>query len=318
MKKALITGTTGFAGSFLAEKLLSNGHFSVSGTYISENQFENINSFKKDLDLHKVNLLDEKETDDLIKETKPDLIFHLAALSFPYGSLENPAGTISNNTIAQINLFEAIRKNDTNPKVLVISSADIYGMVKEENLPIDEKTPFMPTTPYSVSKIAQDFLGLQYFLAYDMQIVRLRPFNHIGPRQAPQFVVPAFAKQIAEIEKGEKEAVIKVGNLSAKRDFTDVRDIVEAYVLALEKGDLGEVYNIGSGKSWEISEILDKLLSLSDKKIAIEIDKDKVRPKDEPDLICNHSKFTDRTGWKPKINIDQTLKDTLDYWRNIV
>jgi len=176
----------------------------------------------------------------------------------------------------------------------------------------------MPTNPYAVSKIAQDFLGLQYFLSYGLKIVRVRPFNHIGPRQSPRFVVPSFAKQIAEIEKGKKENILHVGNLSSRRDFTDVRDMVAAYLLSLEKGDLGDVYNIGSGVSRQISKMLDMLLSLSSKKIDVEIDKSLFRPKDDPELVCDKSKFTKQTGWEPKIEIEKTLKDTLDYYRNIV
>lgn len=176
----------------------------------------------------------------------------------------------------------------------------------------------MPTSPYSVSKIAQDFLGLSYFLAYRLKIVRVRPFNHIGPKQSPHFVVSSFAKQISEIEKGKKEPILRVGNLEAKRDFTDVRDMVNAYVLATQKGKDGEVYNLGSGRAYKISEILEKLVSLSFSKIKVVEDKTLFRPNDNPQLVCNADKFTKLTGWRPQIPLATTLKETLDYWRKMI
>lgn len=316
MKKALITGAAGFAGGFLIEHLLEKD-FDVAGTYLSDDQLQ-FAVCKDKVNFKKLDLLDATATSNLIKEVKPDYIFHLAALTSPHDSFDSPALTITNNTTAQVNLLEAVKSNNIDSKILIISSADVYGIVDKKDLPIDEDTPLMPVNPYAVSKVAQDFLGLQYFLANNLRIVRVRPFNHIGPRQSPRFVVSSFAKQIAEIEKGEKEPFILVGNLSSKRDFTDVRDMVKAYLLALEKGKEGEVYNIGSGTSYEISEILDMLLSKSSKKINIKVDKTLLRQKDEPDLVCDSSLFTKQTGWLPKIDIENTLKDTLDYWRDIV
>ncbi len=319
MKKALITGAAGFAGGFLIEHLLSKGNFNVTGTYLSEYQLEF--AIRKDaVEFKKLDLLDASVTAQLLKDSKPDYIFHLAALTSPSESFENPSGTITNNISAQVNLLEGIRSINLNAKTLIISSADIYGLVNKKDLPIDENTPLRPTNPYAVSKLAQDFLGLQYFLSYGLKIIRVRPFNHIGPRQSSRFVIPSFAKQIAEIEKGKKDSVIHVGNLSSKRDFTDVRDMVSAYLLSLEKGELGDVYNIGRGVSYEISEMLDMLLSLSNKKIEIkvEVDKSLIRPKDDPELVCDINKFAGQTGWEPKIDIEKTLKDTIDYWRNIV
>ena len=254
MKKALITGITGFAGSYLGEHLLKNG-YSVSGTYLSDDSLKNLPN-KDKYTLYKLNLLDQDSVANLIRQDKPEYIFHLAALTSPKNSFENPKGTFINNVSAQINLLESIKKNEFfDTKILIISSAEVYGLVAPEDLPIDEETPFNPTNPYAVSKLAQDFLGLQYYLSSKLKIIRVRPFNHIGPRQTPAFVVSAFAKRIVEIEKG-REKKMKVGNLSSKRDFTDVRDMVEAYRLALDKGEAGQVYNIGSGKSYEIKEIL--------------------------------------------------------------
>lgn len=317
MKKVLITGISGFAGSHLAERFLSIGDYDISGTYLDDSSIANL-SQKDRINLHKINLLDAKATEELVAFKKPDLLFHLAALTSPQNSFENPTETFVNNISGQITILEAIKKHNlVDTKILIVSSAEIYGLVSSENLPIDEDTQFNPTNPYAVSKLAQDFLGLQYFLSDKLRIVRVRPFNHVGPRQSPSFVVSAFAKRIVEIEKG-REKVMKVGNLTSKRDFTDARDMVRAYVLALEKGKEGEVYNLGSGKSYEISKILEMMINLATVKIETEPDKSLTRRSDNPELICDYSKFENLTGWKPEIPIEKTLTDTLDYWRSII
>lgn len=316
MKKALITGISGFAGSFLAEELLKQ-NYEVHGTHISDDN-KNIDHIKRDLSLHKVDLSSAEETENCIKKVSPDFIFHLAALTSPAQSFKEPAKVINANITAQMNVFEAVRNTRLNPRILITSSAEVYGMVEPSDLPVNEDVRLRPASPYAVSKIAQDFLGLQYFLSYGMEIIRVRPFNHVGPRQTPQFVIPAFASQIAEIEKGRQKPVLTVGNLDAKRDFTDVRDMVKAYALIMEKGDLGEVYNIGSGKSRRIGEILDQLLALSTESIEIELDPGKLRPSDVPDLYSDNSKIEAATGWKVKIDFEKTLKDTLDYFRDNV
>lgn len=240
----------------------------------------------------------------------------MAALTSPKMSFQNPAETFDNNITAQINILEAM-KNLPETKILVVSSAEVYGLVAKEDLPIDEETPFNPTNPYAVSKLAQDYLGLGYFISNKVQVVRVRPFNHVGPRQTPNFVVSAFAKRIVQIEKG-KEKVMKVGNLTSKRDFTDVRDMVKAYLLAIEKGQIGDVYNLGSGVSRQIREILDMMISLSKTKIETEEDSALLMPSDNPELVCDYSKFNALTGWKPEIPIERTLQETLEYWRGTI
>jgi len=319
MKKALITGITGFAGNYLAQHLLSSDKYDISGTYLLDEGLRNIGAIKGKLNLIKADLSEKENVFKIVKDTAPEIIFHLAALTSPFDSFSNPTRTLTNNISLQVNLLEGVRKyNLFNTRILITSSADIYGLVKKEDLPIDEDTPLMPTSPYSVSKIAQDFLGLTYFLSYNLKIIRVRPFNHIGPMQSPSFVVSSFAKQIAEIEKGKRKPILRVGNLEVKRDFTNVKDMVRAYTLAIEKGKDGEVYNIGSGTSYRIFDILDKLVSMSSSKIKIEEDKALFRPNDNPDLLCDAGKFIKLTGWKPQISIEKTLKDTLDYWRNII
>lgn len=316
-KKVLITGLSGFAGSHLAEYLVKNKDLDVNGTYLSVNTLPALEEIKNKVNLIRLDLTNNSKVQSLVSQVKPDLVFHLAALTSPADSFKNPSETVTNNIVAQINLLEAVKNLNLDTRILIVSSAEVYGKVDVKDLPIDEETPFRPSNPYAVSKIAQDFLGLQYFLSHNLKIIRVRPFNHIGPRQSPVFVVSSFAKKIAEIEKG-KDSVLHFGNLEAKRDFTDVKDMVYAYFLALEKGEAGDVYNIGSGVSYKISDILERLISFSTAKIRVEKDQKLFRPSDNPELLCDNKKFKKITGWSPKIPIDKTLKETLEYWRNIV
>lgn len=318
-KKVLITGASGFAGSYLVSFLVKKNNDKIFGTYFSEDSLSILGEDKDKIEALQVDLREEKDVSSLIENIKPDIVYHLAAFTSPAQSFISPKETVVNNISSQINLLEAIKKNNLqNTKILIISSAEVYGNVKKEDLPIDEDTKLNPTNPYAVSKLTQDFLGRQYFLSQGLKILIARPFNHIGPKQSEAFVVSAFAKKIAEIEKGKREPVLPVGNLDSKRDFTDVRDIVKAYELIVEKGAEGEAYNIGRGLSYKISRILDLLLSYSKVKIKIETDKTLLRPNDNLDLVCNASKLKKLTGWKPEIEIEKTLEDTLDYWRNII
>lgn len=319
MKNVLITGITGFAGSFLAEYLVSLGGYTISGTFHNEASLKNIEHIKEHLDLIKVDLTNKDGVEVLIAQKKPDMVFHLAAMASVGASFKDPMGTFHTNVDSEIFLLESLKALGlTNTRVLLISSAEIYGYVTPEDLPIDENTPLRPANPYSVSKITQDFLGCQYFISYQIPILRVRPFNHIGPRQATGFVAADFAKQVALIEKGLQEPVIKVGNLEAKRDFTDVRDMVRAYVMLLENGVVGEAYNIGSGVSHRIQEILDILVGLSNTQITVEVDPEKLRPSDVPEIVSDNTKLSSVIDWRPMIPLEVTLKDTLDYWRNLV
>lgn len=311
MKRVLITGITGFVGSHLRQRLEKEGGYQIFGTSLTQEET------KQNTQILKLNLLDEKSVKEAVNKIHPDYVIHLAALTSPAKSFAKPKEVLENNISAQLNLLEALRDTRGNPRIVIISSADIYGLVDEKYIPVNENTPLNPTNPYSVSKLTQDYLGLQYYHAHNMDIVRARPFNHTGPGQSEDFVVASFAKQIAEIEKEKKKNVVNVGNLKAKRDFTDVRDIVEAYILLMEKGVSGEVYNIGTGKSYKIEYILNKLTEYAKKEINVETDKEKFRPIDVPDLRCDNSKIK-KLGWTPTIKIEKTLEDTLDYWRNII
>lgn len=314
MKKALITGIAGFVGSHLAEYLISK-NFEVFGFYHPSHDSRNLKSIQGKLKLYPIDILDQKSIESAIKNITPDYVFHLAASSSPAQSFKEPVKTMENNIFGQISLLDAIVKFSPHAKVLIIGSAEEYGAIDKKDLPLNENSPLKPASPYAVSKIAQDFLGYQYFLHSNLHVVRVRPFNHIGPRQSTAFVVPAFANQIAQIElKGE--GVIKVGNLNSYRDFTDVRDIVQAYLLALLEGVEGEVYNIGSGKLTKISEILKTLLSFSNLKIKVEVDKTRFAPVEIKAISCDFSKFHKATGWQPKIPLKTTLFDTINYERN--
>ena len=314
--QALITGAGGFVGRHLCEYLLKHTDWGLTGTLFHPS--EEIESPSTRLRHHSLDLRTREGVYSVFEDSRPDFIFHLAAQSSVPTALKDPWDTLENNVQSELNLLEAVRESGREVKFLVIGSNEEYGAPKPEDLPQTERSPLRPNNPYAVSKIAQDFLGLQYYLAYGIPVVRVRPFNHTGPGQSPRFVVPAFASQIARIEVGLQEPVMRVGNLSTSRDFTDVRDIVRAYHLAVTEGEPGEVYNLASGQAHSIQDLLQTLLSYSEVDIRVERDPDKYRPVDVPLVYGSAEKFQDRTGWKPEIQFERTLQDTLAYWREQV
>lgn len=316
--KALITGITGFAGSHLADYLLARGDVEVYGTIRWRSRTENIAHVKRTLNLIECDLCDAFSVDELISKVKPDLIFHLAAQSFVPTSWNAPCDTLMNNIIGELNLFESVRKVRIDPRIQIACSSEEYGLVYGDELPIRETNPLRPLSPYAVSKIAQDYLGYQYSKSYGFKVIRTRTFNHTGPRRGEVFVTSNFARQVAEIEKGLREPVVRVGNLDAKRDFLDVRDVVKAYWLAQENGEPGEVYNIASGTARSIREVLETLIGLAGIEVTIEQDPNRMRPSDVPVLVGDYNKFKERTGWEPKVPFEITMKDLLDYWRERV
>ncbi|MBC7254355.1 MAG: GDP-mannose 4,6-dehydratase [Actinobacteria bacterium] len=316
--RILITGITGFVGSHLAEYALSRGGVEVYGTVRWRSRMENIEGILDRVHLVDCDLRDAVAVRKTLEEIKPEYIFHLAAQSYVPTSWKAPAETLFTNIISELNLLEAMRDLDLEARIHVAGSSEEYGLVFEHETPITEDNPLRPLSPYAVSKVAQDMLAYQYHRSYGLYTVRTRAFNHEGPRRGHVFVTSNFAKQIAEIEKGKKEPVIEVGNLNARRDFTDVRDMVKAYWLALQKGEPGEVYNIGSGRAVTIREMLDILLSFTDLEIEVRPVPERMRPSDVELLVCDCSKFRALTGWKPEIPLEKTLKDTLDYWRERV
>ena len=306
--KALITGIDGFVGNHLSNYLLKEG-YEVYGTSV-------IDGFKKEnINIYHMNVLDKEEIKNVINEIKPDQIYHLAGQSAVGLSWKNPVLTVDINISGTLNLLDIIRELKLNVSILIIGSSDQYGIIKPEECPVNEEHTQKPQSPYGISKKTQEELALLYSKAYDMNIIAVRPFNHIGTGQNLNFVVPDFASRIADIENGA-EPILKVGNLETYRDFTDVKDIVRGYAMLLNKGRKGEVYNIGSGKEVKVYDILRKLIDISGVSIKIEIDPDKFRPIDVPLIVSDNSKIFNDTGWKPEIILDDTLNEILQYWRN--
>jgi GDP-4-dehydro-6-deoxy-D-mannose reductase len=311
--KALITGISGFVGSHLAEYLLQATDWQVAGTVFGP--FGNIANLSGRLELYPAELSRLEVMEFVLEQARPDVVFHLAAQPLVSASMQDPWGTLETNIRVQLNVLEGVARFNSAIRVLVVGSSEEYGMVRPEELPVDENTPLRPLSPYAVSKIAQDFLGLQYHLTHKLHVIRARPFNHIGPRQRTGFVAPDFASQVASAEKGLRPPVIEVGNLAVRRDFCDVRDVVRAYHLLVTQGNPGEVYNIGSGTSHTVQELLDTLLSLSRVPIEVRQDPGRQRPADVPEIVSDTTRIRERTGWQPSIPFGQSLRDILAYWR---
>jgi len=299
--KALITGGFGFVGQHLAFELKNNDYQVFSTDRIGMGI--------------KMDILDYDEIRFVLEKVRPDIIFHLAGIAYVPSSWKDPELVIKTNTIGSLYLFDAVRSVGIDPIIQIAGSSEEYGLVLPEECPIKETNPLRPLSPYAVSKIAMDMLGYQYFKTYGMKIIRTRAFNHEGYGRGEQYVTSTFCKQIAEIEKKLKPAIIYHGDLSSERDFTDVRDMVRAYRLAVEQGQPGEVYNIGSGIKHTVSEVLSIVKKLSKVKVMDEIDPKRMRPSDVKTLLCDSSKFKKLTGWKPKYKLEETLSECLRYWR---
>ncbi|MEO5952951.1 MAG: GDP-mannose 4,6-dehydratase [Chloroflexia bacterium] len=313
-QRACITGAGGFVGKHLLSYLAQNTPWRLHANAHVRPETQDI----PNLSWHSCDLTSREQVGDLLSEIHPDYLFHLAAQSNVQRAFADPEATLVNNTISQLNILEALRVHAPNCRVMIACSAEQYGLVRSEDIPINEDTPFRPNNPYAVSKITQDALALQYFLSYKQPTIRVRAFNHIGPGQSEAFVTAAFARQVALIEAGKQEPIISVGNLDAERDFSDVRDMIRAYHLAITEGEPGEVYNIGSGKGYSIQWVLDTLISLSKVKVVVRQDPARMRPSDIPNMLCDPTKFHAQTGWQTEIPINQTLTDILDYWRKVV
>jgi len=311
----LVTGIAGFVGSHFAELALRQGA-RVVGSRLPGSGTDAIAHIAHDLQLVDVDLREAVAVRRLVERARPDWIIHLAAQSFVGTSWEAPAETLSNNVLSQLNLLEAVREAGVRPRVLVIGSSDEYGDVEDGERGIDEDAPLRPLSPYAVSKVAQDLMGYQYWRSYGLPVVRARAFNHEGPRRGEAFVTSSFARQIAEIEAGLKDPVIRVGNLKARRDFSDVRDIVRGYWLLLQHGRPGDVYNLCSGRAWSIQAILDFLLAEARAgEIEVREDASLMRPSDVPTLVGDPRKILRAVGWRAEIPFEQTLRDMLAYWR---
>jgi len=346
--RVLITGTTGMAGSHLAEYLLAHEEVEVFGTYRWRSKMDNLMDLAKAgrlrtigegasvsaasalaqavekqadrncLNLVEADLLDATSIRRLVAGVRPDVIFHLAAQSYVPTSWTAPVQTFQVNAIGQINLLEAVRESGLNPIIHVAGSSEEYGLVAPEETPIKETNPLRPLSPYAVSKVSQELLAWQYFRSYGLRTIVTRGFNHTGPRRGEVFVTSNFAKQIAEIEKGIREPVLRVGDVTSRRDWSDVRDMVRAYWLVSQRGVPGEVYNVGSGIAYTVADLVDLLMSMTSANIEVRQDPSRLRPSDVKILLSDSTKVQRQTGWSPRIPFRQTIQDLLTYWRERV
>ena len=307
--KALIIGAAGFVGGYLIRELKAAG-WEVHATCLPNEEI------KEECPVHTLDILKKEDISPLLDDIKPDIVYHLAAQSSVSVSWKRPQLTAEINVVGSINVLEAVRDAEKKDiRLILIGSGEEYGYIREGACPLSESEPLNPGNIYAATKACQDMLGKIYTRAYKMDIIMVRAFNHSGPAQSNIFVISDFCRQIAEIEKGMKEPVISVGNLSAKRDFTDVRDVVRAYRLLGEKGVSGNVYNVGRGKAVEIQYILDTALSYADQPIEVKRDPARMRASDIPLIEPDVSHIFEDTGWRAEITMEQTIKDTLDYWR---
>lgn len=319
--RILITGISGFVGSHLADYILDNfPNVQIFGLVRWRSPSDNIRHILEKITISFGDLLDLPSLRNLLSKHKPDIIFHLAAQSYVDFSFIAPLSTLETNIIGTCNLLETVKalkeETDYDPVIHICSSSEVYGQVKENEVPIKEDNPFRPASPYAVSKVCEDMLAFQYWLSWKIKTIRTRMFSHTGPRRGDVFALSNFAKQVAAIEAGLVAPIVKVGNLESIRTFTDVRDAVKAYWLLVTKCPPGEVYNIGGVETMSIKEMLNRLLKLSTRKdITIKVDPSRLRPSDVTLQIPSTEKFHKATGWKPEIKFEKTMRDTLDYWR---
>lgn len=312
--KALVTGVAGFAGGHLARHLLDRG-YTVAGIRQPGDRHRPEGSPQLDVEIREADVLDATSVAKIVSDFKPDAIFHLAAFSNPESSWANARRALETNIIGSHNVLQAALETGTRPRVLLVGSAQQYGLVPEGEQPIREDRPQRPLTPYGVSKSAQEVLGLRFFLAEELPVFLVRSFNHTGPSQESSYVCSSLARQVAEIEAGRREPTMRVGNLSARRDFSDVRDIVRGYREILERGKPAAPYNICRGEAFSIEEILETLRELCKAKVAVEVDATRYHGVDAPLLLGDNTKLRSEVGWKPEIELKQTLADLLSYWR---
>lgn len=307
MKKVLIFGGGGFVGSYLALELKKSG-YEVFGSDQLEEDAVNSDNLS---DYSKANLLNKDEVEALLLRVEPDAVINLAAISSVGASWNIPQLTMEVNVVGALNIMEAARKLENMPRLMFIGSSEEYEAI---DAPISEETALNANNPYGISKMTQERFATVYRERYGMKIFCVRPFNHTGIGQKDTFVLPSFCKQAAEIEKSGKPGVIHVGNLAAKRDFSDVRDIVRAYRMILESDNDSVIYNVGSGKAYSLQEMLDYIVGLSKQKIEVEVDKERFRPIDTPLVVCDYSKIEKDLGWKPEYSILDTLKEIFQYY----
>ena len=311
--RVLVTGATGFVGIHLSRLLLSRRH-RVWGTFLRNDSSE----LPSALQLVQCDVRNFNSIEEVVQQIQPQQVYHLAALSSVRDSFDDAKSVYEANFGGTLNLLQAIRMSQPSARVLLVGSAHAYGKVKRTQVPISEQQPLAPNSPYGVSKAAADMLGNQFFQNYSIYVVRARPFNHTGPGQSTHFVCSDFAKQFAAIDLGLAPPDVRVGNIRASRDFSDVRDVVRAYELLLRKGKPGEVYNVGSGRAVPLKRMLAILQSFTSQKVQVNVEQQRVRS-DESDVIYgNIRKLKESTGWKAQFNLSMTLRDLFLYWKDIL
>ncbi len=317
--RVLITGVTGFVGTWLARFLLEEVEdVELWGLARWSSDRTPLEPLAPRLRFLAGDLTDGPSLVRALKESRPHVIFHLAASSTVAASWSTPAEILEVNVVGQARLFEALRALELAPVVVVPGSAEAYGRVDPARCPLTEDEPFAPVSPYAVSKAAQDLMAYQYHAAWGLPVIRMRPFNHTGPGRPDRFVASSFARQLAGMEAGLVPPELRVGNLDAVRDFTDVRDVVRAYWLAATRGEPGAAYHVCSGRPVSVRELLDTLISLSTVTPRVEVDPERLRPVDIPVLWGSAARLAAATGWEPRIPLERTLADLLDHWRGRV
>jgi len=326
MTRVFITGITGMVGSHLTDYLLENTDWEIWGMLRWRSPLDNIEHLldhvnnNKRIHLVYADLNDQISMLNAVEEAQPDYVFHLAAQSYPKTSFESPLDTYNTNILGTARLLEALKRQKKDPWIHVCASSEVFGRVSADKLPINEECSFHPASPYAISKVGTDLIGRYHAEAFNQKVITTRMFTHTGPRRGDVFAESTFAKQIAMIEKGLIEPVIKVGNLDSLRTFADVRDAVRAYYMMLTIDPIaGEYYNIGGTHACKVGDMLETLISMSKaKNIRIEIDPSRLRPIDADLQIPDTTKFTKKTGWQPEISFETTMTDLLNYWRNKV
>ena len=312
----LITGINGFVAGHLAERLARNPVYRIWG--IARSATLALPSLAGRVQLHTLDLRDDTLLRQVLADVKPDAILHLAAQASVAKSFGDALNTMHDNILPSVALMQYSAELKLDPLIVFAGSNEIFGTVPPDHMPIGESEPLQPVTPYGVSKAAVDMAAYQFYVSHKLRTIRLRLFSHIGPRQSDAYAVSAFAAQIAKIEAGLQEPVLNVGNLSARRDITDVRDVAAAYEALLTRGVAGAAYNVGSGRSHEIRTLLDQLVALSTVPITVEVDPARLRPVDVPDVVCDNRALSTATGWQPSTPLSTTLRDMLDYWRHAI
>lgn len=298
MKKLMLTGATGFVGGFIQQALASENN--AYGFALVPPQ--------------DIELRDAEGVARICAESAPDYVIHLAAQSFVPESFKNPRETYEVNFLGTLNLLQALKSSGFKGRFLFVGSGDMYGLVAPETLPLTESSPLKPRNPYAVSKVAAEALCYQWSQTEGMEIVMVRPFNHIGPGQSERFVVSDFAKQITEIKLARRGPEIAVGDIDVTRDFTDVRDVVRAYLMLLSDGENGEAYNVCSGKEHSVREILERLQMLAGVRARVSQDRARMRAAEQRRVYGSYDKLRNATGWQPEIKLEESLADNLSYW----